>query len=206
MNNQQGTSSPTVRGPYPLQFLLHFIGGLLLPFLIAEHREVSRQRLERRFFLNIVCIKVIAEETLNKFQAELLEKPGLPVGEIEFLCGPSIELSDCSASYSERAILFKAVPHSYHFPPGRGLVVGVGFWIWLLEEGIPVDDGQRLFRITLEGSHRRSMLATVGVSEDCERRVKPTSRLQGPPLYVPSREPRRRLMMEPPVCCTGLGM
>lgn len=95
-----------------------------------------------------MCIEVIAEESLNKLQAELLEKPEPPVGGIEFFGGPSAgELSDCSDCCSERAILFEAVSYSYHFPPGRTLVVGVGFWIWLLEEGIPVDDGQRLFRI-----------------------------------------------------------
>jgi hypothetical protein len=84
--------------------------------------------LERRLSLNVVCIRVIAEETLNELQAELLEKPEPPVGGIEFL-GPSRELSDCSDSYSERAIPFEAVSHSYHFPPGRALVVGVWFWI-----------------------------------------------------------------------------
>jgi hypothetical protein len=41
----------------------------------------------------------------------------------------------------ERAILFEAISHSYYFPPCRALVFGGRFWIWLLEEGIPVDDG-----------------------------------------------------------------
>jgi hypothetical protein len=52
--------------------------------------------LERRLSLNVVCIEVIAEEALNKFQTELLEKPEPPVRGIKFF-GPSGELSDCSA-------------------------------------------------------------------------------------------------------------
>jgi hypothetical protein len=41
-----------------------------------------------------MCIKVIAEEALNKFQAKLLEKLEPPVPGIKFF-GPSRELSDC---------------------------------------------------------------------------------------------------------------
>lgn len=40
-------------------------------------------------------MKVIAEKPLNKFQAKFLEKQGLPVEELKFLRGPSLELSSC---------------------------------------------------------------------------------------------------------------
>lgn len=54
----------------------------------------------------------------------------------------------------ERVIIpLEAVSHGHHFPPGRGLVVGVGLWIWLLEEGVPVGDSQRNFRIAFRGCH-----------------------------------------------------
>lgn len=72
-----------------------------------------------------MCIKVIAEEALNKFQAKLLEKPEPLVRGIKFF-GLSGELSNYLTTYSEREIPFKVVSYSHHFPPGQGLVVGVG--------------------------------------------------------------------------------
>jgi hypothetical protein len=104
---------------------------------------------ERRLSLDVVIIEVPAEETLNKPQPEPLEEPEPPVGGIEFLGRPPGKFSDYLDLYSKSALPFEAVSYSYHFPPGRALVFGVGFWIWLLEESIPVDDGQRLFRIGL---------------------------------------------------------
>lgn len=56
-----------------------------------------------------MCIEVIAEETLNKLQAELLEKPEPLVGWVEFL-SPSGGLSDCSESCSEGRYLLKLFP------------------------------------------------------------------------------------------------
>jgi hypothetical protein len=161
--------------------------------------------LERRFSLNVVCVEVIPEKPLNKFQAELLEKPEPPVRGIEFL-GPSGELSNCSDSCSGRGIPFEAVFHSYHLPPGGALVVGVGFWIWLLEESIPVDNSQRLLWVALRWCHGRSRSAAMAVSVDSDRRVKSTSRLQNPSyIHLPLANPVTGLMMEPPACCARLG-
>jgi hypothetical protein len=121
--------------------------------LIAEHREVSRHGLERLLFLNVVCIEVPAKETLDEFQTEPLEKPEPPVWWVDFLGDPSVEVSNYSDFCSEWAMPFEVVSHSHHFPPGRALVVSVGFWVWLLEECIPVDDGQRRLGIALGWCH-----------------------------------------------------
>ena len=110
--SQQETCNTSFGEPCLFKPFPHLIRGLLFPHPIIKHREVPRNRLQSRLFLNIMCAQIPGEETFNQSQAEPFDKPELPVWWIEFL-GPSGKLSTNSYRVPKGRYLLKLFPISF---------------------------------------------------------------------------------------------